>query len=97
MNPDTLTAQVFEYCKYYEGEKFTPRDCRRTFKTLGGKAGISKELRDRIQNHVIQDVSSRHYDRYDYLVEKQNGLKVWNDFLDLIINPRKNVTQLKRA
>ena len=27
-------------------EKFTPRDLRRTWKTLGGKTGLSKEIRD---------------------------------------------------
>ena len=97
IHPSTLAQHVRDFCKDYEGEKFVPRDTRRTFKTLGGKAGISKELRDRIQNHVVQDVSTRHYDKYDYLTEKQVGLKVWNSYLDLIINPRKNVTQLKRA
>lgn len=35
----------------------TNRDLRRTFKTLAGKAGISKEIRDRIQNHALQDVA----------------------------------------
>jgi len=97
INSSTLSREVRDFCDEYEGEKFVPRDVRRTFKTLGGKAGISKELRDRIQNHVIQDVSTKHYDKYDYLTEKQNGLKVWNDFLDLIVHPRKNVTRLKRA
>jgi hypothetical protein len=43
---------------------------RRTWKTLAGNAGISKEMRDRLQNHSKGDVSSRHYDRYDYLVER---------------------------
>ncbi len=38
----------------------TNRDLRRTFKTLAGKAGVSKEIRDRLQNHALQDVSSRH-------------------------------------
>jgi integrase len=47
--------------------KFVPRDCRRSFKTLAGDAGVSKELRDRLQNHAKKsDVSTRHYDRYDY-------------------------------
>jgi len=97
IHPSTLAQHVRDYCEDYEGEKFVPRDCRRTWKTLGGKAGISKELRDRIQNHVIQDVSTKHYDKYDYFSEKQGGMKVWNDYLDLIIHPRKNVTKLRRA
>ncbi|QGG08824.1 hypothetical protein GH771_08805 [Enterobacter cancerogenus] len=27
---------------------------------------ITKEIRDRIQNHAMNDSSSVHYDRYDY-------------------------------
>jgi hypothetical protein len=78
--------------------KFVPRDIRRTVKTLMGKAGVSKELRDRIQNHALTDVSAKHYDRYDYLTEKRHGLNVWNDYLELIINPHKKVTHIsKRA
>lgn len=29
-----------------------------------------KEIRDRIQNHCKKDISSKHYDRYDYFEEK---------------------------
>ena len=96
IHPSTLAQHVREYCEDYKGEKFVPRDIRRTFKTLGGKAGISKELRDRIQNHVVQDVSTRHYDKYDYLPEKKQALKVWNDYLELIINPKKKVTHISK-
>ena len=66
-------------------EKFVPRDLRRTFKTLTGKAGISKEIRDRLQNHALQDVSSLHYDRYDYLKEKRVAMDIWNDYLNDIL------------
>jgi len=50
-------------------------------KTIMGRLGVSKEIRDRLQNHALSDVSSRHYDRYDYLVEKKQGL----DTLDALI------------
>lgn len=60
---------------------FTLRDIRRTCKTLMGVAGLNKELRDRIQAHAFNDVSSKHYDRYDYLKEKQAGLKRWAAWL----------------
>ncbi|MDE1482182.1 integrase arm-type DNA-binding domain-containing protein [Xenorhabdus bovienii] len=58
---------------------FTARDLRRTCKTLMGEAGISKEIRDRIQNHALNDVSSKHYDRYDYLNEKRHALEIWEN------------------
>jgi len=66
--------------------KFVPRDLRRTFKTLTGKAGISKEVRDRLQNHALTDVSSLHYDKYDYLKEKRKAMDIWNDYLNNILS-----------
>ena len=95
----TIAGVIRDFYKREGINQFIARDIRRTFKTLAGKAGISKELRDRLQNHALQDVSSKHYDRYDYLVEKRQGLKVWNDFLELIIHPDKKVSHIadKRA
>lgn len=63
---------------------FVARDIRRTCKTLMGEAGLSKEIRDRIQNHAFQDVSTKHYDRYDYLSEKRYALEVWEERLNSI-------------
>jgi integrase len=99
INNTTVAGFVREFCEENDKvSKFVPRDIRRTVKTLMGKAGVSKELRDRIQNHALTDVSSKHYDRYDYLAEKRHGLNVWNDYLELIINPHKKVTHIsKRA
>jgi integrase len=65
--------------------KFTARDLRRTWKTLAGAAGISKEMRDRLQNHARTDVSSRHYDRYDMLKERRAAMEVWSKYLTRII------------
>jgi integrase len=66
---------------------FTPRDIRRTWKTLAGDAGIPKDMRDRLQNHAKRgDVSSRHYDRYDYLPERRAAMAKWAAYLDLVIS-----------
>lgn len=59
------------------GYDWTGRDLRRTFKTLTGALGIEKTIRDRIQNHAQQDVSSRHYDRHAYLPDKRRALDTW--------------------
>jgi len=64
---------------------FTPRDLRRTWKTLAGAAGVSKEVRDRLQNHALQDVSSKSYDRWNYLPEKRAGMNTWGDYLERIL------------
>lgn len=34
-------------------------------------------MRDRIQNHSLSDVTSVHYDRYDYAEDKMEILLVW--------------------
>ena len=85
MHNSTASRIISEFCKQKKIDKFITRDIRRTFKTLAGKAGVSKEVRDRLQNHALKDVSTKHYDRYDYLAEKREGMKVWNDYLRLIL------------
>ncbi|MGY6278115.1 tyrosine-type recombinase/integrase [Methylomonas sp. MgM2] len=70
-------------------DTFTPRDLRRTVKTRMGEIGIEKSIRDRIQNHALNDVSSKHYDRYDYLNEKRNALLKWENHL-MELNADKN-------
>jgi integrase len=65
---------------------FTPRDLRRTWKTLAGAAGLSKEIRDRLQNHARQDVSSRHYDRWEMIPEKRAAMAQWSEYLNLILS-----------
>ncbi|MEZ8967365.1 tyrosine-type recombinase/integrase [Vibrio breoganii] len=74
---NTIAQAVKYYRESHDIRHFTPRDFRRTFKTLGAELGLSKELRDRIQGHSMNDVSSKHYDRYDYLSEKRVGLEIW--------------------
>ena len=67
----------------------TNRDLRRTWKTLAGKAGVSKEIRDRIQNHALQDVSSKSYDRWNYMPEKRAGMKTWGKFVTALLTKRR--------
>ncbi|MDC7861226.1 tyrosine-type recombinase/integrase [Pantoea ananatis] len=71
------SKQLRKFCTRTGFEKFTPRDIRRTFKTLAGDMGISAEMRDRLQNHKKPGVSTKHYDRYDYLREKRQIIEQW--------------------
>ena len=47
----------------------SPRDSRRTFKTLAGSIRIDLEPRNRLQGHAMTNVASVHYDRWGYLPE----------------------------
>jgi len=82
---DSLARAINKFSLKNDFEKFIPRDIRRTCKTLMGSIGISKETRDRIQNHAFQDVSSKHYDMWEYLPEKREALEDWETWcLNLI-------------
>jgi integrase len=56
----------------------TPHDLRRTVETRLAGLRISKEVRDRVLNHIPTDVGSRHYDRHDYADEKREALQRWS-------------------
>lgn len=84
---DSVEKVVNAFLDAHPGfKRFTPRDLRRTWKTLAGAAGLSKEVRDRIQNHARVDISSRHYDRYDYLPEKRVAMETWSAYLTRILS-----------
>lgn len=66
-------------------EPFSNRDLRRTWKTLAGKAGLTKWDRDLLQNHARTDVSSAHYDRHDYLEEKRAAVEKWGKWIRAVV------------
>ena len=68
--------------------RFTPRDLRRTIKTRLSEVGVLKEVRDRVQNHALHDVASKHYDRFDYLPDKRAALEGWQWELRRILASR---------
>jgi len=42
--------------------------------------GLSKAIRHCIQNHALQDTSSKSYDRWNYMPGKQAGMAWWDTF-----------------
>jgi integrase len=84
INLDSLSKAISRYRDKSDIRSFIPRDIRRTCKTLMGELGISKSIRDRLQNHALQDVSSKHYDRYEYMPEKLRALESWEQSLNSI-------------
>lgn len=81
------------WLKRYAAERgmapFNGRDLRRTWKTLAGAAGLTKVERDLLQNHTEGDVSSRHYDRYEYLTEKRQAVAKWEAWLQQKVSADK--------
>lgn len=76
-----LSHAVKRFCINEDFPLFKAKDLRRTVKTRMGELGIEKSIRDRIQNHALTDVSSKHYDRWDYMTEKKVALELWCDCL----------------
>jgi integrase len=90
--PDALNQAIKRFCIPYGKSKrepfklFTGRDMRRTWKSLAGQVGLSKEIRDRIQGHAFSDVASQHYDRYDYWPEKRAAMEKWCRWLERLVS-----------
>lgn len=89
MRDHTLRVLVGRFCELEKVPHFAPRDLRRTFKTLGGFAGLTKTDRDRLQNHHDSTVSGKHYDRYDYLREKRAAMLQWGKWFEARIEKKK--------
>jgi integrase len=69
---------------------FQTRDLRRTWKSRTGEIGISKEMRDLIQQHAKNDTGSTHYDRADYVPQMRQAMAAWGAWLE------NNVVQIQQ-
>ena len=100
MSRSTLSQAVRRWCDRTGTDRFQPRDLRRTWKTLAGRAGIDLEIRNRIQGHAMTDIGSRAYDRWDYLPEKRAAMERWSTFLQNLLSgtaPFDNVSSISSA
>jgi integrase len=64
-------------------EPFDAKRLRSGVETLLASAGVSAEMRGRLQSHGIAGVQARHYDNHDYLIEKRNILDILLTQLEL--------------
>jgi len=84
---ETLSVAVREVSDSLNSEKlkkadriptFQLRDLRRTCETMLQKLGIDKEVRAHLLSHGrAQGVQGKHYERYDFLLEKRQALERW--------------------
>lgn len=76
---------------------WTPHDLRRTGATMMQSLGVSLDIIDRCQNHVLPGSKvRRHYLHHDYAQEKRDAWRLLGDRLSLILNPADNVVTLHR-
>jgi len=86
MNSNTLSNTCRRMCRAESIKPFTPRDLRRTFKSMALKHGMKKDLLDMVQNHAQNDVSSKHYVKYAFLPEKRIAAQQWDVIIKNILN-----------
>lgn len=93
---ETISHTMPRIAAAAEVESFNLKgDLRRSWKTIAGRAGLSLELRNRIQNHAFSDIGSRVYDLHDYAKEMAGGMgKFERHFKKLLQEERDNVVQL---
>ncbi len=79
----SLCHAVSRYCKRNELPRWTPRDIRRTARTMLAEAGVPAEQLDFFLNHGTNaGVGQRHYDRSVRLDMKRGILEKWEGILD---------------
>ncbi|MEM7611177.1 MAG: integrase arm-type DNA-binding domain-containing protein [Pseudomonadota bacterium] len=86
MKPTAMSAAVRKLRKRYEMSDWTPKQVRRTFKTVMSDAGVDIRDLDIWQNHgQRQTVSQRHYLRATHIERKLNVMKEWDSQLSKVL------------
>ncbi|WP_181012897.1 hypothetical protein [Citrobacter amalonaticus] len=67
------SAPVNSFAKKHVESVFSLRDIRRTFKTLSGMLHFTENEKEIINQHANSSIGKKHYDRYDYIIEKKRG------------------------
>lgn len=81
----------------WKAEPPTPHDLRRTLGTRLAELRVPKEVRDRVLNHISNDVGSRHYNLHDFADEKREALDRWTVALSAIVADASNLVSLPSA
>ncbi|RYZ92192.1 MAG: integrase, partial [Proteobacteria bacterium] len=71
---------------------WTPHDLRRTGATMMQGLGVTLDIIDRCQNHVLLGSKvRRHYLHHDYSNEKREAWRLLGNRLGQILDPAENV------
>lgn len=76
---------------------FQAKRIRSGIETLLAGAGISQDIRGRLQSHGIAGVQARHYDGHDYMSEKRKSLETLYRLLEQRSESNVSLTKRKRA
>lgn len=85
LNSHAWKKHMNEFAKIHFDQPFSMRDIRRTFKTLAGMLHFTENERDIVNQHVNKTISKKHYDKYDYFIEKRETTLKWEKALSLLL------------
>jgi integrase len=67
---------------------YKPGDIRRTVETRLQALGVSRDVRAQLLSHGRSSgIQARHYERYDFLREKAEALRLWEQHLSSVLDP----------
>ncbi len=93
-SPKSLSFAVLGLGADLGMDPWIPHDLRRTVNTEMGRIGIPQSIIDRVQGRIEPGTGARHYNRYDYLVEKRDALERWAERLTVLIGDDAKVVDL---
>ncbi|MDE9621635.1 hypothetical protein [Citrobacter portucalensis] len=72
-----LVAPLNNFTKKHLESIFSMRDIGKTFKTLSGMLHFTENEKDIVNQHANKSIGKKHYDRYDYIIEKRETTLKW--------------------
>ncbi|ACS78394.1 tyrosine-type recombinase/integrase [Maridesulfovibrio salexigens] len=81
----SLGRAVTRFCKRVDMKHWTPRDLRRTVRTMLADQQVPSYLLNIHFNHGKQEVGEKHYDKSSHLAEKLEVMGVWEETLKSIL------------
>ncbi len=86
LTSEALNKVVRRYCQRVGIPRWTPRDIRRTARTMLAEAGEPDHRLDRHLNHGTSlGVGQRHYDKSQHMTDKTKTMAVWDKLLSMAL------------
>jgi integrase len=65
---------------------WTIHDIRRTFTTHIRRLRVAQDVTDRLLNHALNGVTSKHYDMHEMAEEKVEAMNIWSNYLKNLLH-----------
>jgi integrase len=84
------------YGDFFKVDHFTPHDARRSVATMMAESGVDEFHISKVLNHAVSGITGKVYNRYQYDVEKQRAMEIWERKLRaMLFNEKSKVVNLK--